>query len=346
TGTLGQNKSDSCGTANDPCRTVNSSLVQCGGSFRPPLNGSVYNVNDTKLAPCQCNQPFYNNITACLTCYVTPTTNFSIAPLSDYKSECVKHGVSFTAKSPPAALYSSNQGAKVAVTVLIVLFVGLILLMIGGAMCWLCWKKEKLHPKLSDNPFMGGASSSKVSPSKKSKKTPSSVKHPETLSHSVDNQRPPPGSFHSEAPGTLHSSPPPGSFHSEPPPGSFHSEPPPGSFHSEPPPGSFHSEPPPSSFHSEPPVTHSTQLPSITPHEPMYEVRTSPTIYASTTPEYDNSIPIMQMPVPMPTPHSTQGNYPPPVYPQGNPQGNPQGHPQGNPQGHLQGYRQDYRRGQ
>ncbi|CAG8469389.1 15471_t:CDS:2 [Acaulospora colombiana] len=221
--------------------------------------------------------------------------------------------------------YYYTKGANIAVKVLVGIMVGLILLMVGGALFWLWWRNDRLHPKLNDNDGNafnndGGhgttpSSKKKVSPAKTATEIlSSSAISPEPTSHTGGGQVPPPGSFYSGTTAAYGETPGGGQV---------------------PPPGSFYSGT--TAAYGETP---STPMPSIGRHEPVHgETQTGSTFYdPTTTPEYMQMQ--MQMPVPHPTPSTgfprdqqAQGVY-------------PQQHSQVYPPSYPPGYSQDYYRGQ
>ncbi|CAI2175020.1 10094_t:CDS:2 [Funneliformis geosporum] len=90
----------SCNTPNDPCIAVNETLTICGGVFSPPFKSTSsgsYGVDDPKLAPCMCNDKFYQQLKNCTMCFATPTNNITVVPLDKFKEECSKLGVTYGA---------------------------------------------------------------------------------------------------------------------------------------------------------------------------------------------------------------------------------------------------------
>ncbi|CAG8692736.1 16726_t:CDS:2, partial [Funneliformis mosseae] len=96
-----------CNTPNDPCKAVNETLTICGGEFSPPpksTNSGSYSPNDPKLAPCMCNDKFYEQLKSCTMCFATPTNSITVAPLDKFKEECNKLGVTYGAPPPNGGL--------------------------------------------------------------------------------------------------------------------------------------------------------------------------------------------------------------------------------------------------
>ncbi|CAI2200905.1 9343_t:CDS:1, partial [Funneliformis geosporum] len=52
-----------------------------------------------KLAPCMCNDKFYEQLKNCTVCFATPTNSITVVPLDKFKEECSKLGVTYGA--PP-----------------------------------------------------------------------------------------------------------------------------------------------------------------------------------------------------------------------------------------------------
>ncbi|RHZ53483.1 hypothetical protein Glove_441g106 [Diversispora epigaea] len=131
------------------CKALNDTLASCNGTFTTPSNNSViYNVIDSNLASCQCNQIFYDNLATCITCYNnTSATNVSVVSLSDYEDLCTEAGVSFDKKS--------SSKAKAAAGIIIGLIIGIIFLIGLGGIFWKCWKNNRLYPQLElpDNDY-------------------------------------------------------------------------------------------------------------------------------------------------------------------------------------------------
>ncbi|CAG8614078.1 4317_t:CDS:2 [Funneliformis caledonium] len=92
-----------CNTPNDPCKAVNETLTICREEFSPPpksTNSGSYSPNDPKLAPCMCNDKFYEQLKSYMMCFATPMNSITVAPLDKFKEECNKLGVTYGA--PPS----------------------------------------------------------------------------------------------------------------------------------------------------------------------------------------------------------------------------------------------------
>ncbi|CAG8715092.1 2822_t:CDS:2 [Cetraspora pellucida] len=129
-------------------------LGNCGGTLTIPKSvpnntSAIVSVTDQRLARCQCNTQYYQNLTRCLDCYrVNNIGNISVANVNDYKSACTSLGVPFTDSSA----VQPDPTAGAAKRVLIGVIVGLVGLMLIGVGGWLYWRKSKSHPKLDSEP--------------------------------------------------------------------------------------------------------------------------------------------------------------------------------------------------
>jgi len=56
----------------------------------------IKKILDPQLASCICNQEYYNQLTDCISCYNTPKSNITVAPLDEYKKDCGDLGVDFS----------------------------------------------------------------------------------------------------------------------------------------------------------------------------------------------------------------------------------------------------------
>ncbi|RIA91395.1 hypothetical protein C1645_805216 [Glomus cerebriforme] len=90
-----------------PCLSLNLSLIYCGGDIFPPDTvladtfPRTYRINnDPKLARCECNLKFYDDLAKCISCYSTPKNIITLEPLYEYKGTCQDLGVPFGTPPP------------------------------------------------------------------------------------------------------------------------------------------------------------------------------------------------------------------------------------------------------
>ncbi|CAB4421071.1 unnamed protein product [Rhizophagus irregularis] len=89
------------------CINANLSLISCDGRIDEPdhvLSGTyprTFKIDDPKLAPCQCNMEYYNDLKECIECYSSPKNKIFVEPLSKYEQTCQQLGVPFGTKPPP-----------------------------------------------------------------------------------------------------------------------------------------------------------------------------------------------------------------------------------------------------
>ncbi|KAG0292705.1 hypothetical protein BGZ97_005522, partial [Linnemannia gamsii] len=76
------------------CKVVDSYLSKCGAALNLDTWSSpvVYQPHNTTEAPCQCFGNFYDQIVACLGCQKSPTADYSVMPLAEYKAMCIYYG--------------------------------------------------------------------------------------------------------------------------------------------------------------------------------------------------------------------------------------------------------------